>query len=74
MVWRRATRAGAIAGLVSGCLVALALNLWPEFQWLGIHPGVYGAVVNVIVLVVVSLRTTPPDAARIEPYLMRVEE
>ena len=73
MVWRRATRAGAIAGLVSGCLVALALNLWPEFQWLGIHPGVYGAVVNVIVLVVVSLRTTPPDAARIEPYLMRVE-
>ena len=74
MVWRRATRAGAIAGLVSGCLVALALNLWPEFQWLGIHPGVYGAVVNVIVLVVVSFRTTPPDAARIEPYLMRVEE
>ncbi|MDE2712268.1 MAG: sodium:solute symporter family protein, partial [Acidobacteriota bacterium] len=67
----RASREGAVYGLLAGCAVTLALNIWPEFAFLGIHPGIYGAVANVLVMVVVSLRTDPPAADRIEPYMMR---
>jgi len=71
MFWKRATREGAISGLLAGCAVALALNLLPEFAFLDIHPGIYGAVANVVALVFVSLRTAPPASDRVEPYLMR---
>ena len=74
MFWRRASREGAIYGLLAGCAVTLALNIWPEFQFLGIHPGIYGAVANVLVLVFVSRRTAPPAPDRIEPYMMRAVE
>ncbi len=71
MCWKRATRAGATAGLLAGCAVALALNLWPSLALLGIHPGIYGAAANVLVLVLVSRRTAPPPPDRVTPYLMR---
>ncbi len=71
MFWRRATRAGAISGLVAGCAVALLLNIWPQFAFFGVHPGIWGALVNVLVLAGVSRATRPPDEDRIAPYLMR---
>ena len=71
MFWRRASREGAIYGLLAGCAVTLALNVWSEFQFLGVHPGIYGAAANVLVMVLVSLRTDPPAPDRIEPYMMR---
>ncbi len=74
MFWRRASRAGAIAGLLAGCTVTLAGNLWPVLAPLGIHPGIYGAAANVLVLIAVSLRTDPPPLERVEPYLMRTAQ
>ena len=71
MFWKRATRAGAIAGLAAGCATALALNLWPNLALFEIHPGVYGAAANVLVLILVSLTTRPPSADRVTPYLLR---
>ena len=71
MFWKRATRAGAISGLLSGCGVALALNVWPSFAAFDIHPGIYGAAVHVVVLVVVSRWTRPPRADNVLPYLVR---
>lgn len=71
MFWKRATRAGAVAGLAAGCATALALNLWPSLAFFEIHPGVYGAAANVLVLTVVSLTTRPPSPDRVTPFLLR---
>ena len=69
--WKRATRAGAIAGMVCG-FVAGSLYLWwvaPAFMgnepWLGIDHlrfGIIGMPVSLIAMVVVSLMTEEPPA------------
>jgi cation/acetate symporter len=74
--WRRATREGAIAGMLSGMAVTALYITWfavlnPEANtaahWLfGISPegfGAVGAMVNAAVLVVVSGFTAPPPEA-----------
>ena len=74
--WRRATREGAIAGMIVGMLVTSAYVIWfrhlhvelngPEHWWLGISPegfGAVGAVANAAVLVAVSLATRAPPQA-----------
>ncbi|WP_242346016.1 sodium:solute symporter family protein [Anaeromyxobacter terrae] len=71
--WRRATREGAIAGMVAGLLVTSAYVVWfrhlhpelngPEHWWLGISPegiGALGTLVNAAVLTAVSLATPAP--------------
>jgi solute:Na+ symporter, SSS family len=58
LYWRRSTRAGALAGLVTGVVV----NIWFQFHPptpLGIHAGILGLIANLIVFVVVSLASTP---------------
>jgi len=57
LYWRRATTAGAAAGLVAGWATAAFFYLNPELKPLGIHEGVLGLLVNVPVLVAVSLAT-----------------
>ena len=69
--WKRATRAGAIAGMVCG-FVAGSIYLWwvaPAFMgnepWLGIDHlrfGIIGMPVSLIAMVVVSLMTEEPPA------------
>ena len=76
--WKRATRQGAIAGILAGILSGWAYLLWvyPKFSmaiwgvvnepWLGIDHlrfGMIGAPVCLVVMVVVSLMTKEPDAA-----------
>jgi len=69
LTWRRATRAGGLASIVSGAVMALALelvvpNVFPEVlrggdPW-GI-PSIYpAAAVSIGALVIVSLLTPPP--------------
>ena len=71
--WRRATREGAVAGMISGMLVTSLYLTWfvvlrPDLNgpahWLfGISPegfGAVGALVNGAMLVIVSLLTDPP--------------
>ncbi|MDA9680965.1 cation acetate symporter [bacterium] len=76
--WKRATRQGAIAGIMAGILSGLTylLYVYPKFSiaiwgvahepWLGIDHlrfGMIGAPICLIVMVVVSLMTKEPDAA-----------
>ena len=70
--WKRATREGAIAGMLSGLAAGTMYLVWvyPKFMgnpaWLGIDHlrfGLIGAPVCLVVMVVVSLMTKAPDAA-----------
>ena len=57
LYWRRATTAGAVAGLVAGSATALLFYLNPELRPFGVHEGIMGLVVHLPVLVGVSLAT-----------------
>ncbi len=70
--WKRANRAGAIAGMVLGLGAGTAYLIYvgPAFMaqtpWLGIDNlrfGIIGAPVSLIAMVVVSLMTDAPDKA-----------
>ena len=70
--WKRATKEGAIAGILSGLAAGTMYLIWvyPKFMgndpWLGIDHlrfGMIGAPVCLVVMVVVSLMTKAPDAA-----------
>ncbi len=70
--WKRATRQGAIAGMIAGLAsgTAYLVYVYPKFMgnpaWLGIDHlrfGIIGASVCLIVMVVVSLMTPEPDEA-----------
>jgi cation/acetate symporter len=71
--WRRATKEGAVAGMIAGLATTAAYVAWfkhvhpeldvPASWWLGISPegfGTVGMLVNAAVLVGVSLATRPP--------------
>ena len=70
--WKRATRQGAIAGMIAGLAsgTAYLIYVYPKFMgnpaWLGIDHlrfGIIGASVCLVVMVVVSLMTPEPDKA-----------
>ncbi len=65
LFWRRATLAGVAAGIGAGICVAVAAQLggWP-LPW-GLHAGFVGLVVNVVVAIALSLRTSPPRPERL---------
>jgi SSS family solute:Na+ symporter len=67
--WRRSTPAGVIAGLLTGCAVALIWNLVPSLQWQEIHPGIWGVAAHVVALVTVSLLTSPMDPAHVRKFV-----
>ena len=70
--WKRATREGAIAGMIAGLAsgTAYLIYVYPKFMgnpaWLGIDHlrfGIIGASVCLVVMVVVSLMTKEPNSA-----------
>ena len=54
----------------SGALVTLIWNLYPPLQWQEIHPGLWGLVVNFVVLIVVSLATKRMDEAHVKCFVV----
>jgi len=65
--WPRATKAGAIAGLVAGVVVVALFN----FVWanpLFVHAGIWGLLVNIPVFIIVSLCTKPASEETIEKF------
>jgi SSS family solute:Na+ symporter len=76
LAWKRATRAGGVASIVSGAASALVLelvvpNAWPHVlrggdPW-GI-PSIYPSLaVSIVALVAVSLAGRAPDAKSLAP-------
>jgi cation/acetate symporter len=66
--WKRATAAGAVAGMVSGLTLTalyMYLTIFEDMEhWLGISPegvGAVGMAINFAVTIAVSLRTAPPS-------------
>jgi len=66
--WRRASRAGAIAGMLSGLGMTLYYLLGVKFygmeKWFGINDvsaGVFGLAAGFLAIILVSLVTRPPD-------------
>jgi SSS family solute:Na+ symporter len=58
VVWKRATRAGAIAAVLAGSAVALT-GLLTDTSVYGIPTEIYSALVSLLVFVAVSLATRP---------------
>ncbi|MHC1626215.1 MAG: sodium:solute symporter family protein [Methanoculleaceae archaeon] len=60
LYWRRATRAGAIASMAGGLVAAGFFGYWYQFvDRLPMHFSLYALAVSAILMVVVSLLTTP---------------
>jgi SSS family solute:Na+ symporter/sodium/pantothenate symporter len=71
--WRRATAAGTIAAMLAGSLVAFSLNMagliiamrhrtgFVPYNLLGFEPIVWGLAVSLVVGIIASLLTQPPD-------------
>jgi len=66
--WKRATKAGALSGLIGGMAVNMFFLSYPELKLWPVHEGVYGLAVNVLLLVVVSLLTKPDHPDRVEKF------
>ncbi len=73
--WRRASAAGTIAAMLAGAAASLALNLtglviafnegkpseFHGYELLGFEPLLWGLLTSLVVGIIVSLLTTPPD-------------
>lgn len=71
--WPRATGKGALAGLIGGIIVTLLFLYYPEFKPVPMHEGVYGLIVNILLLIGVSLSTQPESKERIERYIQSLD-
>ncbi|HEV2131324.1 MAG TPA: sodium:solute symporter family protein [Longimicrobiaceae bacterium] len=69
LFWRRATTAGALAGLLAGVLTTSFFFLNPALRWADLHEGLFGVIANVAALVGVSLLTPAQPTDRVEPFL-----
>ena len=67
--WPRATKAGAICGLLAGVLYnyGIVLKFIPAFG--DIHAGLQGLALNFVVLIVVSLLTPPMDKEHVYRFI-----
>ena len=65
VVWRRATREGAIAAMVGGVTMTA---LWKALGPADIDPVLPGFLCSLALLIVVSLLTPPPPASATAPY------
>lgn len=68
-VWKRATAAGVVSGLVAGTAVTALLVVQPAWRPYGLHEGIVGLAVNLAVLGTVSLLTRPPEAEHVAQWL-----
>lgn len=67
-LWRRATGAGVVAGLIAGTALTGLLVARPDWRPYGLHEGMVGLAANILTLVVVSLATRPPDAQQVATW------
>jgi SSS family solute:Na+ symporter len=68
--WSRATPPGVLAGLLAGGTVTVLWNLFPALQWQQIHPGIWGVFANSLVMVAVSLASSPMDEEHVAQFVV----
>jgi sodium/proline symporter len=59
LLWRRMTRNGALAGMLTGAIVVL---VWKQYAWLGLYEMVPGFALATLAIVVGSLIDKAPEA------------
>ncbi|CAN5552457.1 sodium:solute symporter family protein [soil metagenome] len=67
--WKRATTAGAYAGLISGSLVTILFTFVVTPTPFGIHAGIWGLLANTVFLVGFSLLTKPMPREHVERFV-----
>lgn len=65
VLWKRATREGAIASMIGGVTVTL---LWKLFGIPFIDPVVPGFISSLVLMILVSISTPPPPQQAISPF------
>jgi SSS family solute:Na+ symporter len=73
ILWKRATRAGALAGTISGS-VYLIVGFIHRPVLLGLHPAIPTLTLNVFLFIVCSLLTKPPDNVVVRVFFDEVED
>jgi SSS family solute:Na+ symporter len=68
LFWRRATTAGAFAGLTAGVATNIFFLRFVELRPFDMHEGILGVIVNTTVLVAVSLMTEPQRDAHVRAF------
>ena len=68
LFWRRATKQGVLAGILTGWVVAGALVLSKHDPFLGMNAGLIALVANLIVFAVVSVLTKPVSDAYLDKF------
>lgn len=67
--WPRATQAGALSALISGITVTLFFLFFPETKPYPLHEGIFGLIINIILLIGVSYVTKPVSQKHLQKYL-----
>lgn len=67
--WKRATKAGALAGLFGGIAVNTFFLIFVELRPFPMHEGMYGLAANIILLIGFSLLTKPDDPERVQKFI-----
>lgn len=80
LYWRRATREGALASMVVGLVGTFAFSYYAKYvAAMPMHPSMYGFVLSVAAMILVSLVTAEPserllDETRTGMYIRSAEE
>ncbi|MDP6447978.1 MAG: sodium/solute symporter, partial [Pirellulaceae bacterium] len=70
--WKRATASGVLSGLIGGALAYGLANQWPPLvESIPLHPVVYGLLTSGLLVLCVSLATTPQDDRTLARYFGR---
>ncbi|SFN63992.1 sodium/proline symporter [Izhakiella capsodis] len=65
LIWRRMTRNGALAGMVTG---AVTVVIWKQFAWLGLYEIIPGFLFASLAIVLVSLSGNKPTPAATQRF------
>jgi sodium/proline symporter len=65
LFWRRTTRNGVVAGIITGGLTVL---IWKQFAWLGLYEIVPGFAFGLLAIWLVSLLDKAPSASITETF------
>jgi len=74
ILWRRSTKQGALCGIIGGTAYLVAGYFYPPIVFHLENPLIPALVLNIILFVVVSLLTPPPDSETIHRFYDEVDE